>query len=114
VHQELLKKQKTARPSGRRFQSSGGDLFGEFPHHTSLGTFVPDQGTLALHCQVARPVSESFLMLLGIVSSPPPEATAIYVIAKQPDRAKKSSRRRSKFPMRCRSVGSVRVDRWGG
>jgi hypothetical protein len=42
-------------------------LFGEFPHHTSSGTFVPDQGTLALHCQVARLVSESFLMLIRIV-----------------------------------------------
>src|SRR5262249_9366270 len=46
THQELLEKQKTADPSGRRFQSSGGDLFGEFPHHTSSGTFVPDQGHL--------------------------------------------------------------------
>jgi hypothetical protein len=42
-----LEKQKTARPSGRRFQSSGGDLFGEFSHHTSSGTFVPDQGHLS-------------------------------------------------------------------
>src|SRR5262249_16419727 len=47
THQELLEKQKTADPSGRRFQSSGGDLFGEFPHHTSSGTFVPDQGHLS-------------------------------------------------------------------
>jgi hypothetical protein len=47
AHQELLEKQKTANPSGRRFQSSGGDLFGEFPHHTSSGTFVPDQGHLS-------------------------------------------------------------------
>jgi hypothetical protein len=29
----------------------------------------PITGTLALHCQVARLVFESFLMLLGIVSS---------------------------------------------
>ena len=47
VHQELFEKTKTANPSGRRFQSSGGDLFGEFPHHTSSGTFVPDQGHLS-------------------------------------------------------------------
>src|SRR5262249_26735309 len=46
THQELLEKQKTADPSGRRFQSSGGDLFGEFPHHTSSGMFLPDQGHL--------------------------------------------------------------------
>jgi hypothetical protein len=75
-------KQKTADPSGRRFQSSGGDLFGEFPHHTSSGPSFPIKGTLALHCQVARLVFESFLMLPGIVSSAPPETTTIYVIAK--------------------------------
>jgi hypothetical protein len=63
VHQELLEKQKTANPSGRRFQSSGGDLFGEFPHHTSSGISFPIKGTSALHCQVARLLFESFLML---------------------------------------------------
>src|SRR5262249_21132938 len=55
----------TAHPSGRRFQSSGGDLFGEFPHRTSAGIFIPALGTVALHCSVARLVFESFLMLLG-------------------------------------------------
>ena len=33
---------------GGGFQSSGGDLFGEFPHHTSSGTSFPIKGTLAL------------------------------------------------------------------
>jgi hypothetical protein len=39
-------KQKPPTHQGGGFQSSGGDLFGEFPHHTSSGTFVPDQGHL--------------------------------------------------------------------
>jgi hypothetical protein len=39
-------------------------LFGEFPHRTSAGIFIPTLGTVALHCPVARLVSESFLMLV--------------------------------------------------
>ena len=41
----------------------------------------PIKGTLALHCQVARLVSESFLMLVRIVSSLCPGATKFCVIA---------------------------------
>jgi hypothetical protein len=46
MHQELPEKQKPRTHQGGGFQSSGGDLFGEVPHHTSSGTFVPDQGHL--------------------------------------------------------------------
>jgi hypothetical protein len=53
----------------------------------------PIKGTLALHCQVARLVFESFLMLLGIVSSRPPKATTIYVIAKITSETSTGSRR---------------------
>src|SRR5262245_34016318 len=52
-------------------------------HHRDLPS--PIKGTLALHCQVARLVSESFLMLAGSVSSRLPGATTIYVIAKNPE-----------------------------
>ena len=48
------KNKKPPTHQGGGFQSSGGDLFGEFPHHTSSGTFVPDQGHLGsprLGCQ---------------------------------------------------------------
>ena len=41
----------------------------------------PIKGTLALHCQVARLVSESFLMLVRIVSESRPSATKFCVIA---------------------------------
>jgi hypothetical protein len=41
----------------------------------------PIKGTLALHCQVARLVSEPFLMLVRIVSGSRPSATKICVIA---------------------------------
>jgi hypothetical protein len=56
LHQELAAKQKTARPSGSAVcHFSGGDfLFGEFPHRTSAGIFIPALGTVALHCPVAR------------------------------------------------------------
>jgi hypothetical protein len=47
VHQKLSEKQKPPTHQGGGFQSSGGDLFSEFPHHTSSGTFVPDQGHLS-------------------------------------------------------------------
>jgi hypothetical protein len=47
VHQELSEKQKPPTHQGGGLQSSGGDLFSEFPHHTSSGTFVPDQGHLS-------------------------------------------------------------------
>jgi hypothetical protein len=47
VHQELSEKQKPPTHQGGGSQSSGGDLFDEFPHHTSSGTFVPDQGHLS-------------------------------------------------------------------
>jgi hypothetical protein len=40
----------------------------------------PIKGTLALHCQVARPVSESFLMLVRIVPSWHPRTTKFCVI----------------------------------
>jgi hypothetical protein len=47
VHQELSEKQKPPTHQGGGLQSSGGDLFSEFPHHTSSETFVPDQGHLS-------------------------------------------------------------------
>jgi hypothetical protein len=42
----------------------------------------PIKGTLAPHCQVARLVSESFLMLIRIVSGSRPSATKFCVIRK--------------------------------
>jgi hypothetical protein len=63
LHQELAAKQKPPdhQVGGlpllrRRF------LFSELFRRTSAGTPVPAQGTVALHCSVARLVSESFLM----------------------------------------------------
>ena len=47
MHQELSEKQKPPTHQGGGLQSSGGDLFSEFPHHTSSETFVPDQGHLS-------------------------------------------------------------------
>src|SRR4029453_6974900 len=47
VHQELSEKQKPPTHQGGGLQSSGGDLFSEFPHHTSSETFDPDQGHLS-------------------------------------------------------------------
>jgi hypothetical protein len=49
-------------------------------HHRKLP--FPIKGTLALHCQVARLVSESFLMLVRIIMSRCPDAIRICVIAK--------------------------------
>jgi hypothetical protein len=46
VHPELSEKQKPPAHHGGGLQSSGGDLFGEFPRYTSSGTFVLDQGHL--------------------------------------------------------------------
>jgi hypothetical protein len=48
-------------------------------HHRKLP--FPIKGTLALHCQVARLLSESFLMLDRIVPSRCLDATKICVIA---------------------------------
>src|SRR5262245_31285159 len=63
LHQELVAKQKPPDHQGRRFATSPAEiLFGEFPHRTSAGIFIPAQGTVALHCSVARLISESFLM----------------------------------------------------
>jgi hypothetical protein len=63
LHQELVAKQKPPDHQGRRFATSPAEiLFGELPHRTSAGIFIPAQGTVALHCPVARLVSESFLM----------------------------------------------------
>jgi hypothetical protein len=63
LHQELAAKQKPPTHQGGGFDPPAEILFSEFPHRTSSETSVPDQGTLALHCQVARLFSESFLML---------------------------------------------------
>jgi hypothetical protein len=55
LHQELAAKQKpqTIRVGG--FATSPAEiLFGEFPHRTSAGIFIPALGTVALHCSVAR------------------------------------------------------------
>jgi hypothetical protein len=41
------RKRKTANPQGGGFSRPAEILFGEFPHHTSSGTFVPDQGHLS-------------------------------------------------------------------
>src|SRR6266480_6918161 len=74
-------KTKTANPSGRRSQSSGGDFYSVSfltAHHRELS--FPIKGTLALHCQVARPVSESFLMLGRSLSSLRAGATKFCVI----------------------------------
>jgi hypothetical protein len=62
LHQELVAKQNRQTIRSAVCHFSGGDLFDEFPHRTSAGTFVPAQGTVALHCPVARLISESFLM----------------------------------------------------
>ena len=37
-------------------------LFGDLSRRASAGTLAPAQGTVALHCSVARLISESFLM----------------------------------------------------
>jgi len=47
VHQELSEKQKPPTHQGGGFIPPAEILFGEFPHHTSSGTFVPDQGHLS-------------------------------------------------------------------
>jgi hypothetical protein len=47
VHQELAEKQKPPTHQGGGFIPPAEILFGEFPHHTSSGTFVPDQGHLS-------------------------------------------------------------------
>jgi hypothetical protein len=59
VHQKLSEKQKPPTHQGGGFQSSGGDLFSEFAHHTSSETSVPDQGHLSSPlpgCQTRLPV----------------------------------------------------------
>jgi hypothetical protein len=50
------------------------------------GLSFPIKGTLALHCQVARLASESFLMLVRILSSWHPDTTKFCVIAKPTDK----------------------------
>jgi hypothetical protein len=64
IHQELLEKTKTANPSGRRLSLLRGDLFGEFPTTHRRELPFPINGTLPLHCQVARLLSKSFVMLI--------------------------------------------------
>src|SRR5215471_20803912 len=50
LHQELAAKQKPPDHQGRRFATSPAEiLFGEFPHRTSAGIFIPALGTVALH-----------------------------------------------------------------
>src|SRR5262249_50533470 len=78
LHQELAAKQTPPdhQVGGlpllrRRF------LFSEVSRRTSAGTLVPAQGTVALHCPVARLVSESFLMLLGPYRYPSRSANQI-------------------------------------
>jgi hypothetical protein len=69
VHQELAEKQKPPTHQGGGFQSSGGDFIQRVflaAHRRELS--FPIKGTLALHCQVARLVSESFLMLVRIIT----------------------------------------------
>jgi hypothetical protein len=62
VHQELPEN-KNRQPIRAAVSNPPAEiLFSEFSHRTSSGASIPDQGTLALHCQVARLVSESFLM----------------------------------------------------
>ena len=47
VHQELAEKQKPPTHQGGGFSPPAEILFSEFPHHTSSGTSVPDQGHLS-------------------------------------------------------------------
>jgi hypothetical protein len=47
VHQELSEKQKPRTHQGGGLSPPAEILFSEFPHHTSSGTFVPDQGHLS-------------------------------------------------------------------
>ena len=81
MHQELSKKQKprTIRAAvfilRRRFYSAS--FLTAHPRELSF----PIKGTLALHCQVARLVSESFLMLVRILSRSHLSATKFCVIA---------------------------------
>jgi hypothetical protein len=70
---------------GGGLQSSGGDLFSEFPHRTSSGTFATDQGHLSLHCQVARLLSKSFLMLGSDAIEFPSRRNKILCHSKEPD-----------------------------
>src|SRR5438874_1627516 len=79
-------KTKTANPSGRRFSVLRRRFYSASfltTHRRELPS--PIKGTLALHCQVARPVSESFLMLGRSLSSLRAGATKFCMIGKQRD-----------------------------
>jgi hypothetical protein len=81
VHQELSEKQKTAHPSGRGIHPPAEILFSEFPHRTSSGTFVPEQG----HLSSPLPGCQTRLRVIPdagwIVSSQFLDATKFCVIA---------------------------------
>src|SRR5947207_12955406 len=63
-------KTKTANPSGRRFSVLRRRFYlVSFLTTHRRGLPFPIKGTLALHCQVARLVFESFLMLVRIITS---------------------------------------------
>jgi hypothetical protein len=67
VHQELSEKQKPRTHQGGGLQSFRWRFYSVSfltAHRRELPS--PIKGTLALHCQVARLVSKSFLMLLGL------------------------------------------------
>jgi hypothetical protein len=81
VHQELSEKQKPPTHQGGGFNPPAEIYLVSFltTHRRELP--FPIKGTLALHCQVARLVSQSFLMLVRIVSSLRPDAIKFCVIA---------------------------------
>jgi hypothetical protein len=68
VHQELSEKQKPPTHQGGGFNPPAEIYLVSFltTHRRELS--FPIKGTLALHCQVARLVSESFLMLVRIIT----------------------------------------------
>jgi hypothetical protein len=88
VHQELSEKQKPPTHQGGGFQPPAEIYLVSFLTTHRQGLSSPIKGTLALHCQVARPVSESFLMLDRIVPSRGVDATGICVIAESGDVSK--------------------------
>jgi len=86
-HQELSEKQKPPTHQGGGLIPPAEILFGEFPHHTSSGTFVPDQGHLSSPlpgCQTPLGVVPD---VGGIVSGSRPSATKFCVIASLTEQA---------------------------
>ena len=57
-------KNKNRQPIGAAAFAHPADLFGEFPTTHRRELPFPINGTSALHCQVARILSKSFLMLI--------------------------------------------------